>query len=115
MQEQLHVTHIWSSAFSPQTNLAERVHQQLNRDMRIFVNKQLGSAPSTIELAFASAQRALYDTAALLAASWRAGVASPPAGQSAVQPAAPGGRAAQGGRQRARRGRGGQGKKRGAS
>ena len=76
---------------------------------------ELGSAPSTIELAFASAQRALYDTAALLAASWRAGVASPPAGQSAVQPAAPGGRAAQRGRQRARRGRGGQGKKRGAS
>ena len=76
---------------------------------------ELGSAPSTIELAFASAQRALYDTAALLAASWRADVASPPVGQSAVEPAAPGARAAQGGRQRARRGRGGQGKKRGAS
>ena len=33
-------------------------------------------------------------------------VASPPVGQSAVEPAAPGARAAQGGRQRARRGRG---------
>ena len=81
----------------------------------VFQQLQLGSAPSTLELAFASAQRALYDTAASLAASWRAGVASPPVGQSAVEPAAPGARAAQGGRQRARRGRGGQGKKRGAS
>ena len=42
------------------------------------------------------------------AASWRADVASPPLGQSAAKPAAPGARAAQGGRQRARRGRGGQ-------
>ena len=69
---------------------------------------QLGSAPSKLELAFASAQRALYDTAASLAASWRADVASPPVGQSAVGPAAPGARAAQGGRQRAGRGCGGQ-------
>ena len=76
---------------------------------------QLGSAPSQLELAFASAQRALFDTAASLAASWRADVASPPVGHSAVEPAAPGARAAQGGRQRARRGRGGPGKKRGIS
>ena len=48
---------------------------------------QLGSAPSKLELAFASAQRALYDTAASLAASWRADVASPPVGHNAVQPA----------------------------
>ena len=68
---------------------------------------QLGSAPSKLELAFASAQRALYDTAASLAASWRADVASPPVGHNAAQPArsdraAPGFR---GGRS-ARRGRG---------
>ena len=80
----------------------------------VFQQFQLGSAPSTLELAFASAQRALYDTAASLAASWRADVASPPVGHSAVEPAAPGARAAQGGRQRARRGRGGQGGKRGS-
>ena len=40
------MTHIWTSAFSPATNLAEHVHQQLNRDMRIFVNK-LGKAWDT--------------------------------------------------------------------
>ena len=50
---------------------------------------QLGSAPSKLELAFASAQRALYDTAASLAASWRADVASPPVGHRSVDPAAP--------------------------
>ena len=52
---------------------------------RVIQLLELGSAPSTIELAFASAQRALYDTAALLAASWRADVASPPVGQSAAK------------------------------
>ena len=81
---------------------------------RVIQLLELGSAPSTMELAFASAQRALYDTAALLAASWRADVASPPVGHSASEPAAPGARAAQGGRPRARRGRGGQGRKRGS-
>ena len=93
--------------------LARRSEGTASPTSTCFPTAELGSAPSTIELAFASAQRALYDTAALLAASWRADVASPPVGQSAVEPAAPGARAAQGGRQRVRRGRGGQGGKRG--
>ena len=73
---------------------------------------QLGSAPSKLELAFASAQRALYDTAASLAASWRADVASPPVGHRSVDPVAPGARGAHGGRQ-VHRGRGGQRRGRG--
>ena len=38
-------------------------HRNFDRVIQLL---ELGSAPSTMELAFASAQRALYDTAALL-------------------------------------------------
>ena len=54
LEQKLGVKHVYVSSYSPASNLVERVHQQLGRTLRIFVNK-LGRAWSECltEAAFA--------------------------------------------------------------
>ena len=54
LEQELGVKHVYVSSYSPASNLVERVHQQLGRTLRIFVNK-LGRAWSECltEAAFA--------------------------------------------------------------